>query len=84
MNKEKGLAFKADKSFIDYLTIKGFKRVQINSDKEYYVNKKGFQIKIDNDTKIIYLLNEKGHTVTYATVFFSDRLDTFIEKGDLD
>lgn len=84
MEKRKGIAFKADKSLIDYLTIKGFKRVQINSDKEYYVNEKGFQIKIDNDTKIIYLLDEKGHTVAYATVFFSDRLNKFMEKGDLD
>lgn len=73
--------FEANKSFVDYITMMGFQKRQVDSEKEYYSNENGNQIKINNSTKIISLMNKNGHTVDFATVFSSEQIDTFSKEG---
>lgn len=73
--------FEANKSFVDYITMMGFQKRQVDSEKEYYSNENGNQIKIDNSTKIISLMNKNGHTVDFATVFSNEQIDTFSKEG---
>ena len=57
------VTFKVGKSFIDFISINGFEQKQVDSEKHYYVNSKGNQIKIDNEKGIITLLNKYGNVV---------------------
>lgn len=77
------IRFQADKSFVNYITMIGFQRRQVDSDKEYYTNNLGNQIKIDNETGLISLLNKKGNTVDFANVFTNVQIDEFSKsKGE--
>lgn len=75
--------FEANESFVDYITIVGFQKRQVNSDNDYYVNDNGNQIRIDNSSGIISLLNNKGYTVDFATVFSSEQIDSFAKTGGI-
>lgn len=55
--------FIANKTLTNFLPMAGFKRQRVDSDKLYYTNKKGSQIKIDLHSKKIFFMNSKGETV---------------------
>lgn len=71
------IKFQVNKSFIDYITMIGFQKRQVDSEKEYYSNSLGNQIKIDNETGLISLLNRKGNTVDFANVFTNTQIEEF-------
>lgn len=72
--------FSANKSFVDYLTILGFQFKETDSEKKYYVNPKGNQVKIDYETQIITLLNKYGHVVDFSNTFTNEQIDRFSER----
>ena len=74
--------FTANKSFINYITMLGFKRKEVNSEKKYYVNTKGNQIKIDYETGIITLLNKYGNSVDFSNTFTNEQIDKFADRED--
>lgn len=47
-------------NLVNYLQSIGFKKREADSEKSYFVNKKGNQIRIDYDTGEIALLDNKG------------------------
>lgn len=73
--------FKANKSFEDYIKAIGFQHVNVDSDNKYFTNDKGNQIKIDSETGIISLLNNKGYVVDYSSTYSNKQIDNFA-KGD--
>ena len=74
--------FTADKSFIDYITILGFVHREADSEKKYYVNSKGKQIKIDSSNGLISLIDKHGNTVDYSTTFTNEQIDNFSVRED--
>lgn len=74
--------FSADKSFVDYITMIGFQFKETDSEKKYYVNKKGNQIKIDYHTGIITLLNKYGTSVDFSNTFTNEQIDKFADRED--
>ena len=74
--------FTADKSFIDYITIIGFVHREVDSEKKYYVNSKGKQIKIDYSNGLITLMNKNGNTVDYSSTFTNEQIDKFSVRED--
>lgn len=69
--------FQADKSFIDYITMMGFQFKETDSDKKYYVNDKGNQIRVDLESKLITLLDNKGYVVSYSSQYSNEEIDKF-------
>ena len=74
--------FTANKSFVNYITMLGFKHKEVNSEKKYYVNTKGNQIKIDYETGIITLLNKYGNSVDFSNTFTNEQIDKFADRED--
>lgn len=74
--------FTADKSFIDYITILGFVHREVDSEKKYYVNSKGKQIKIDYSNGLITLMNKNGNTIDYSSTFTNEQIDKFSVRED--
>ena len=72
--------FSANKSFVDYITMMGFQFKEVDSEKKYYVNKKGKQIRIDYETGIISFLNEYGNVVDFSNTFSNEQIDKFSRK----
>lgn len=75
--------FSANKSFVDYITMLGFKHTEVDSQKKYYVNEKGNQIKIDYETGIITLLNKNGYSVDFSNTFTNEQIDKFSIREDI-
>lgn len=69
--------FKADKSFVDYITMMGFQFKEVDSEKKYYVNKEGNQFRIDYNKGEIALLDNKGKLVDSFTEISSDEINCF-------
>ena len=74
--------FTADKSFIDYITILGFVHREVDSEKKYYVNSKGKQIKINYSKGLITLMNKNGNTIDYSSTFTNEQIDKFSVRED--
>lgn len=74
------VTFKVGKSFIDFISINGFEQKQVDSEKHYYVNSKGNQIKIDNEKGIITLLNKFGNVVDFSNTFSSEQIEKFAKE----
>ena len=72
--------FSANKSFVDYITMLGFKNREADSEERYYVNEKGNQIKIHYQTGLITLLNNTGHIVDFSSTFTNEQIDKFSIK----
>ena len=75
--------FSANKSFVDYITMLGFKHTEVKSQKKYYVNEKGNQIKIDYETRIITFLDKSGYNVDFSTNFTNEQIDKFSIREDI-
>jgi len=73
--------FKANTTFVEYIQSIGFKHHQINGTKQYYVNDKGNQIKIDFTDGIISLLDNKGYTIDYSNVFNNKQIEDFTNSS---
>lgn len=74
------VTFKVGKSFIDFISINGFEQKQVDSEKHYYVNSKGNQIKIDNEKGIITLLNKYGNVVDFSSTFNNEQIEKFAKE----
>ena len=74
------VTFKVGKSFIDFISINGFEQKQVDSEKHYYVNSKGNQIKIDNEKSIITLLNKYGNVVDSSSTFNNEQIEKFAKE----
>lgn len=74
--------FSADKSFVDYITMTGFQFKETDSEKKYYVNKHGKQIRIDFNSKLITLLDKKGYVVDFSSTFTNEQIDKFSVRED--
>ena len=74
------VTFKVGKSFIDFISINGFEQKQVDSEKHYYVNSKGNQIKIDNEKSIITLLNKYGNVVDFSSTFNNEQIEKFAKE----
>jgi hypothetical protein len=74
--------FTAEKSFIDYITMMGFQFKETDTEKKYYVNKKGNQIKVDFNSKIITLIDRNGFTVDFSETFTNEQIDKFADRED--
>lgn len=72
--------FQANRLFRDFITIKGFKRMQVHSNKEYYTNSNGKQIKIDSESGMISLINKNGITEDFSNIMSSDQINEFINS----
>lgn len=72
--------FSVNKSFVDYITMMGFEFKETDSEKKYYVNKNGNQIRIDYNNNLITLLNKFGNVVESAGAFSSESIDKFIRE----
>jgi len=75
--------FEADKAFVDYITMMGFQFKETDTEKKYYVNKKGNQIKIDFNSKIITLLDKGGYVVDSSDTFTNEQIDKFSIREDI-
>lgn len=53
--------FKANNDLINYLVLLGFQPREVKSDKKYFVNKKGNQFRIDEQSGEIAILNQHGN-----------------------
>jgi hypothetical protein len=80
MGKEK--FFRANESFVDYIQMIGFQHRHVDSEKQYYVNSKGNQIRIDYESGIIALLNSRGNVVDYSSTFTNNQIDNFARKDN--
>ena len=69
--------FSADKSFVDYITMIGFQFRETDSEKKYYVNKHGKQIRIDFESGDITLLDRRGYVVDFSNHFTNEQIDKF-------
>lgn len=74
------ITFKADKSFTDFINVMGFEQKQVDSEKHYYVNSKGNQIRIDNEKGIITLLNKYGNVVDFSNTFSNTQIENFAKE----
>lgn len=74
--------FKANDTFVEFIKGLGFQYRHVDSEKQYYVNQRGNQIKIDRDTGIITLLNSRGYVVDYSNVYTSKQISEFAEKDN--
>lgn len=78
MNKR----FITDRKFVNYIKQLGFQHHVAESDKKYYTNSLGNQIKIDYDNGIITLLNAKGNVVDYSSSFTDTQINKFAENDN--
>lgn len=69
--------FSLGKSFIDYITMIGFKEKETSTDKKYYVDSKGKQIRLDYDSKEIAFLDNHGNLVESSSSFTIEEVDKF-------
>ena len=61
--------FTLNSTLVGYLTTNGFVNREVDSDKNYYVNANGNQVRLDKETKEISILNNKGYKqATYITI----------------
>lgn len=75
--------FEANKSFVDYITMIGFEKKHVDSEKDYYVNFKGNQIRIDYSINEIALINKHGDLIDYSTTFSIEQIDNFsVREGN--
>ncbi len=72
--------FQANKSFVDYITMMGFQLKENDSDKKYYINEKGNQIRIDFQTNLITLLDSKGYVISYSTQYSNEEINKFLTR----
>lgn len=59
--------FKANNDLINYLVVLGFQAREVKSDKKYFVNKKGNQFRIDEQSGEITILNQYGNVYSKHT-----------------
>lgn len=69
--------FTANKTLTNFLPMAGFKRQRVDSDKLYYTNKTGSQIKIDFRSKEIHFMNSRGETLKVVTKTSDEELLNF-------
>lgn len=74
--------FTANKAFVNYITMLQFEHKEVKSEKKYYVNTKGNQIKIDYQTGIITLLNKYGNSVDSSNTFTNIQIAKFADRED--
>lgn len=72
--------FKADASLSKYIEMIGFQKKHSDSKKQYYVNHKGNQIKIDEKSGKITFLNKYGNVVEKAHSFTSEQIENFYKR----
>ena len=64
----------ANTEFAVFITNLGFRFVQTNTSKYYYVNDKGSQIAVDYDNLFIILLNNKGYVTSMSSNYTEDEI----------
>lgn len=69
--------FIANKTLINFLPMAGFKRQRVDSDRLYFTNKDGNQIKVDLRSKDIFFINSKGFTIKETSVTTDEELLNF-------
>lgn len=72
--------FKANAAFRHFIQDLGFEEHVVNSNKQYFTNEIGKQIRIDPETGIISLLTEHGYIYKYSTTMTSKEIMDFIEE----
>lgn len=56
--------FSAGNKLTDYIEMVGFKQTQVKSGKKYFVNKQGKQIRVDEYTGYIALIDNRGFVIS--------------------
>ena len=74
--------FKADEAFTKYVQMIGFEHKHMDSEKQYFVNKRGNQIRVDVDGGEIAFINRYGNVVDKAHSFTSKQVDEFSKRED--
>lgn len=69
--------YTSNQLLIDFLLSNGYKHVHNDSDKKYYVNSYGNQIRIDYSYKLVALINKHGYVVEEVSYVTEDRLLEF-------
>ena len=79
------VAFTADSGFVNYIQIQGFikRQGEPDSEKEYYSNNIGAQIKINTKTKMISFLNANGYVLGDGILVHTEHIDYFAKHGEL-
>lgn len=74
-----------DSGLTNYIQIQGFIRRQgePDSEKEYYSNNIGAQIKINTKTKMISFLNANGYVLGDGILVHTEHIDYFAKHGEL-
>lgn len=64
--------FTLNSTLVGYLTTNGFVNREVDSEKDYYANANGNQIRLDKETKEISILDNRGNNQgTYMTINLS-------------
>ncbi len=69
--------FQVNKSFVDYITMMGFQHKHVDSEKQYYVNKKGNQFRIDYNDNSVSLLNSQGLVIDTLGEITNEQINAF-------
>lgn len=64
-------SLRANKDFKKFLKHQGYKQREADSKKQYFVNSEGKQVRIDFDTGMIAILDNKGFKVEESKKFLS-------------